>query len=180
MDTEGVTCTNGVHLTTVTNKTCTVKCKDGYTHDSGNATYTCQASGGDPTTDLVCTENTCTIPSFGTGVQAGASDPCEVSGTLNAVTDNECSIACMDGYTQTSGNATYTCPIGGGDPTTTLVCTEIQCDAVTLSSIDGLISNSSSDGCVEDQVLTTIQNNSCSIQCDVSSCLLYTSPSPRD
>ena len=49
---------------------------------------------------------------------------------LTAVTTTSCSIACMSGYNQTSGDATYTCPTSGGTAITDLVCTEIQCSAI--------------------------------------------------
>ena len=61
---EGLTCYAGNTLQSATNPTCTVTCASGYSVSSGSGIYTCAATGGAPTTDLVCTENTCTIPSL--------------------------------------------------------------------------------------------------------------------
>ena len=73
----------------------------------------------------------------------------------------------MSGYTLSYGDAVYTCPANGGLATTTLVCEEIECDALVLDEgVEGASASNSTDStCVAGMVLSAINATSCIVSC---------------
>ena len=93
---------------------------------------------------------------------------CDVSTVLNSAIMPSCTVQCISGYTLSSGSAVYTCPANGGAATTTLVCTEIQCDALVLNlGMEGAsTSNSTSNTCETGMILNAVTGTtSCTVSC---------------
>ena len=124
---------------------CTVQCISGYTLSSGSAVYTCPASGGTPTTDLVCTEIQCDALVLELGMEDASTSnstnsTCEAGMILNAVTGTtSCTVSCSQGYSSTNNQTSsgiFECSASGGAPTTTFEC---LADVVPGKSADDLM-----------------------------------------
>jgi len=167
---EGVTgasspdgCQNGIQLTTVSDTSCLLSCVAGYTGSSSNE-LSCGINAGAAITSFQCNEITCSPVTFALGVTgANSGTGCTVSEILSSITHSYCSLTCLPGY-ESSGHSSHlmNCGINGGTPSTAFVCHEKQCAPLVLPV--GVI-GSTPDGCVNGQVLTTINDNSCTLQC---------------
>jgi hypothetical protein len=143
-------CTDGILLSAVSNKNCALGCTAGYSK-SGDGILTCNNAGGAPTTTTVCTEIQCNAftgfngnaVGFMAGVQAGVTDGCTVNQVLTAISDTTCSLKCKKNYVNSvTVAADLTCPITGGDPTTTMVaCQPIKIKTPASVKLTGLDAN---------------------------------------
>jgi len=126
-------CYNNIVLTTGSNPTCSIKCDDGFSGDSGNVVCEENSNDNDPTqTNVTCVENTCaglTLRSdlVGDFTHGNACTPGMELSTRNAAS---CDVKCGPGYI--AGIGTYECAYDAlnNDAATTQMttCTEVQCN----------------------------------------------------
>ena len=80
------------------NQQCNVTCMTDYSSGSTTTgTYACSANGSLSGPNLKCVENTCTLGTFGTGIEGANPSPCTSGGQLNA--GQSCYLQCQTGYT---------------------------------------------------------------------------------
>jgi len=127
-------CTDGLTLTAIGRPSCDLRCKEGYTLQSGTPQATCSIDGGLSSSDINCVENVCSEYAMPPGIRGdmNSTDPCVQNISLSAVTNPSCMLECDEGYEIDSGVSMLFCDIEGGSPRTNLVCRQV--DASYFSS----------------------------------------------
>ena len=108
------------------NQQCNVTCMTDYSSGSTTTgTYACSANGSLSGPNLKCVENTCTLGTFGTGIEGANPSPCTSGGQLNA--GQSCYLQCQTGYTQSGTNEYHCDDTGTLTIKPTLTCEPPKC-----------------------------------------------------
>jgi len=118
-DTDG--CHNNIVLTSVTDRSCSLKCKSGYDENGESNILMCPYEGGLASTPFRCTPKSCEVLS---SVSHVATNQC--TGTSSS---SSCAYQCQDGYLPSTS---VTCLLGGF----TCGVTVISTSPITFSSSD--------------------------------------------
>ena len=164
--TDGETgCTEGQVLSTVTNRSCEVRCKDTHSWDSGATNFTCGIDGGSAYSSISCSENHCNSFLFSTGMigdtNVSAVMPCYDGVVLSAENQNTCAVKCTEGFTANENHSNIvSCPIDGGDAVSNIFCSENVCESYTFPV------GMASDECSTGIMLSSISDPTCNLKCE--------------
>ena len=112
-------CTEGQVLSTITNNTCEVKCKETHSWDSGHTTSICGIDGGSAYSSISCSENHCNLFNLGTGMigddNVTGVMPCYDGVVLSAESQNTCAVTCSGFTANEDHSGIVSCSVDGGD-----------------------------------------------------------------
>eukprot|EP00755_Sulcionema_specki_P004148 Sspe_Gene.29353::Locus_13890_Transcript_1_4_Confidence_0.333_Length_8046::g.29353::m.29353 len=150
-------CTEGGSVTH--NTVCTWTQAPGYSCSSGTGPQTC--AGGTLVTPT-CTENTCNNWQWSNvaGAKDGATNGCPDGVRLTAVTKSTCTLECNEALGYQAAVGSLTCPLSGGNPTTTLKCDPVKCTATFNHDQNGVLKPASTTACDD------VTKGSCALTCN--------------